>query len=648
MQEIIREELKEAFESSSLTLPFGSTSEDAFGKLFELNPGRFKFLAGDKKLIKIIVDYLNNIETQSGLATKDKHPLKNTNMPNEYVNKDVERSIYLLSKLLSNAQANLNRLKGGFRYDYGTRMISSYIRMICGRFAYSTIQKNFEGVIPSIVSTNRYIKSSGCCIVEGEIRSKQLLKYLNDRGLPLAVILSEDATRVVGRIQYDTPSNQIMGFVLPINKYTGMPDTCAYPARNAEEILKTFSSGNSISSFLIVIMAQPVADMPPFCLAMFGSDSKYTSDDVENRWQYITCELKKQNIEVVAISSDSDPKYNRVMRKLSTLGSMSVYSNHKWFACDFKNINTPFYIQDITHIGTKLRNFLLRFKNKKLSFGPKYFIELEHLYSLMNSMSKDQHLLTASTLNPSDRQNFSSVLRMCSLRVTNLLKSKIKNSQATVIFLEMMRDILDSFMNTTLKPLERVAKIWYSVFILRIWKQFIKSQKKYKMKDSFLTSNCYSCIELNAHSLLLCLVYLKSKGLTSWFQPKLYSSQPCESTFRLLRSFTSTFSTVANCSVKEAVSRISKIQLQSEIAHSNAANFNFFGANQKSVGDQVVHELPTMNELLRVITKCKYDAICTCKQLGFKINNDSDLPCDIGQIKKKIKTNVSKKETKRM
>lgn len=170
-------------------------------------------------------------------------------------------------------------------------MISSYLRMICGRLGYDTIQKNMQGVLPSIISTNRYIKASDCHIQGGEVRSQQLLKYLEDRKLPLAVVISDDATREVGRIQYDSTSNQIIGFTLPIAEKIGMPIAGAYPARNAEEILNTFASEISISSFVIVIMAQPLADVPPFCLAMFGSDSKYTSEDVENRWIYITNQL---------------------------------------------------------------------------------------------------------------------------------------------------------------------------------------------------------------------------------------------------------------------------------------------------------------------------------------------------------------------
>lgn len=394
-------------------------------------------------------------------------------------------------------------------------------------------------------------------------------------------------------------------------------------------------------------MAQPLADVPPFCLAMFGSDSKYTSEDVENRWKYITNELSKLNINVLVIASDSDPKYNRAMRLQSTLGFVPVSSDLKWFSCNFINISGPFYMQDSTHIGTKLRNFLLRFRNKKIPFGPKYSIEIEHLYTLLNTKSKDQHLMTGTTLNPSDRQNFSSVLRMCSENVIVLLKSEIQNSQATVIFLQLMKDVLDSFMDTSLAPLVRISKIWYCVFILRIWKMFIKTHKKYTLKESFLSSNCYSCIELNAHSLVLCLVYLRENNLPNWFVPQLYSSQACEATFRQLRSFTSTFSTVANCSVKEALSRVTQIQLQSEIVHSNAPNFVFPRNNKQK--DGCIQQLPTKNEIINVITKCKNDAIRTAKQMGFKVNNDSNiLPCDLVAVdhisrKQKMK---NKKQTK--
>lgn len=163
--------------------------------------------------------------------------------------------------------------------------------MLCGPLAYNTIHRNLEGALPSLVSTNRYIKSSNCDAIEGVLRCEELLKYLTERNLPLCVCLSEDATRIVGRIQYDSKTVQIIGFTSPIDKQTGLPKPQAFPARNVImlfiEILDHFSAGNTISNNVIVVMAQPLAKAPPFCLAIFGTDGKYTSTDVENRWKFV-------------------------------------------------------------------------------------------------------------------------------------------------------------------------------------------------------------------------------------------------------------------------------------------------------------------------------------------------------------------------
>lgn len=166
---------------------------------------------------------------------------------------------------------------------------------------------------------------------------------------------------MVGKVQYDSISNQLVGFVLPTNTKIGMPIPFAYPAKNAMEIINHFSNGNSVAAFLNVIMAQPFDGAPPFCLLLYGSDNKYTASDVKKRWKYITAELNSLGISVLTISSDSDPKYNSAMRELSTIGSKN--DKLKWFSCTLHD-EPPFYVQDTIHIATKMRNFLLRLLRK--------------------------------------------------------------------------------------------------------------------------------------------------------------------------------------------------------------------------------------------------------------------------------------------
>jgi len=64
--------------------------------------------------------------------------------------------------------------------------------------------------------------------VEGEYRFTQLKTFLTERDLPLCIWVSEDATRLSSKIEYDSISNKIVGFVLPfsngeanVNAYLG-------------------------------------------------------------------------------------------------------------------------------------------------------------------------------------------------------------------------------------------------------------------------------------------------------------------------------------------------------------------------------------------------------------------------------------------
>lgn len=470
-------------------------------------------------------------------------------------------------------------------------------------------------------------------MVEGCLRSNQLLKYLKDRSLPLVVSISEDATRIDGRIQYDAKTNQISGFVLPINSETGMPIPYSFQARNATEILNHFSSGNTVAHFVNVIMARPLANYPPFCLLLFSSDGRYTAEDVIKRWKYIEKELETIGIHVLTISSDSDPRYNSAMRKNSSLGKKSnIFGEVDWFCSglDIKSKKT-FNFQDFIHLVTKLRNFFLKTLGDaaKLPFGD-YYIRIDHLQFLLEHFNKDEHELTPSVLDPVDRQNYQSAQRICSDKVIRLLEEHIPGSKGTVSFLLMMRGVSDSFYDPILEPLERVYKIWYVAFVTRIWRRSIVSNKQLTLKNNFLTQNCYSCIEINAHSLIHILLYLKDNNLKSCFLPFLYDSQACESFFRQIRSLTTVFSRVTNCSSKEMVGRINRIQLLNEITHTT--DFIYPRIKDTMIfPDFKCFEIPTKDEIFAEITKARAAAIAFAKEVGLLRGGDCnvDLSCKI-------------------
>lgn len=223
--------------------------------------------------------------------------------------------------------------------------------------------------------------------------------------------------------------------------------------------------------------------------------------------------------------------------------------------------------------------------------------------------------MTKSTLNPIDKQNFDSVKRICSNNVIELLRSKVHSSHGTVKFLEIMQYVIDSYMDQTLSPLERVYKIWYSVFMLRLWRAFIVSKKTLCLKENFMSMNCYICVELNAHSLLNMLLQLKQINMPNLFMLHQLGSQQCESLFRQARSFTSTYSTVANCSVKEFSGRINKIELQNNIS-SNIGNVYLFPRLGYKKNNVKEFELPSLSDIQNTLDKAKSNALADAVSLG--------------------------------
>lgn len=621
VETFVREEMLKFLNSKKNFDGHEKTMEFYFGPYAHI-PNEFKFRIGDKKIIKMMIAHVNEMVNNGDIGLKEsnqKESTQNINSSNEeeqQMSPDAAQTYYFLRKLIEAADQNANRERGGYRFSDETKQFATYIRLIAGPLAYETLQNNLKCALPSLVSVNRYIRQSNSKIIEGVPRIEELLVYLTSRNLPLKVSISEDATRIIGRVQYDSTTNQLMGFVLPINENNGMPIPFAFPAKNAESILSHFSNQNSTSQFLNVVMAQPLANVPPFGLMVYGTDNKQSTNDIIKRWHYLHEQLKEKNINLVAISTDSDPRYNSAMRYLSKLGTTSNFMKSSWFSCGNNNV-LPFFVQDTVHIATKLRNFLLRtvLNRKIIPFGNR-FIKMQHLVYLLTNFPKDQHELTATILNPVDRQNFASVRRMCDEKVINLLRNEVIGSEGTALFLEMVQNIIDSFIDTKLDPLERIRKIWYPLFIIRIWKEYVLKNKKYKLKDNFLTMNCYACIELNAHSLIQIMCYLKEADTESLFLPHLISSQQCESTFRLLRSLTSTYSTVTNFTTKEAINRIDKIELQNQIIHT-MPQFTYprLGKNN-SQNNQQHYKLPTKAEICEVILQCKRDAIDTAVEFN--------------------------------
>lgn len=131
---------------------------------------------------------------------------------------------------------------------------------------------------------------------------------------------------------------------------------------------------------------------------------------------------------------------------------------------------------------------------------------------LIEKYTKDKHLLTQTDISAEDKMNFHSAKTMCSTLVTKMLKN-ITESEGTVAYLKVM-DILLSFLDKSITLEDRVYRIWHSLYFLRIWRYSILKSKNYNLKNNFLTTNSYTCIELNAYSLILLIKKFRDSSYT--------------------------------------------------------------------------------------------------------------------------------------
>lgn len=137
-----------------------------------------------------------------------------------------------------------------------------------------------------------YIQKRKQKIVEGELRCEQLAEYLDQIKAPRKVWLSEDGSGIIAQVEYDPSTNQLVGLVLPNDK-NGMPIPFTFTPNSISQI-KDQMDHNARSTLVYLVLAQPMKDnAAPFILQVFGSDNKFKSNDVLQRWQHTRDQLSR-------------------------------------------------------------------------------------------------------------------------------------------------------------------------------------------------------------------------------------------------------------------------------------------------------------------------------------------------------------------
>lgn len=335
---------------------------------------------------------------------------------------------------------------------------------------------------------------------------------------------------------------------------------------------------------------------------------------------------------MAGISSDGDSRLLRSMKINTRLGRLRPIEMPSFFN---SMITETAYVQDPTHIGTKLRNKILQ-PSILLPMGNKQ-VSIAHLKILIEKFPKSYHGLSYNDICPEDRQNFGSLQKVMSRETIKHLEN-IPESEGTIMYLKLCQNVTSAFMDQQLSPLERVYRMWYSIFFLRIWRKWVlkmeKDTKIYTLTNNFITSNAYDCIELNGHALIQLIIKFRDENKAEYFIPSLFSSQPCESTFRQFRSMTSIFWTKINSSLREMFHIVGRIELQNNITHYKLPNVIFPRIQRKTQKIERL-ELPANEEMFEHMILARCSANDDAKTFGMYVHDDEDVTRQIPVCQRK-------------
>jgi hypothetical protein len=350
-----------------------------------------------------------------------------------------------LNVLLNNMIKNLIIEERGYRYDTIVRQFASCLYILGGRTAFEFVRLNIPGLLPSVQIIQSYIAASENHLTEGLFNFDSMRDHFNSNQSTLG-FCAEDATAVVPKITYDTTSNTFIGFSLPINQ-NGVPITNSYSTdsfTHLEQWYDEVSKATSLSACLIQPLSSSTVSSSPYLLAAFGTDNKFKGSHVVSRWHHIFKESKEKGIRIIGYSTDCDSRYLYAMRISLGFFADFAYEDHpdlftidvpthwSWFYMQLEQLYICF--QDPVHICTKLRNRLLS-QTANLLLGNQ-LIDIEPLLYLIDNYSKLDHSLVKSDVDPKDRQNYNSAVKISSDNVFYLLE-KIPNSIGIRIYLQV-------------------------------------------------------------------------------------------------------------------------------------------------------------------------------------------------------------------
>lgn len=155
--------------------------------------------------------------------------------------------------------------------------------------------------------------------------------------------------------------------------------------------------------------------------------------------------------------------------------------------------------------------------------------------------------------------------------------------------------------------------------MVRCWRNSCFARKT--ASKECITSNAYTCMELNAHAIVMLLDMCRESP--EQFLVLCFSSQPAEELFRELRSMTTTLETAVEFSMREIGDRIRRAFMKVLVSYRQKDKYTFPNIIKKLEKYPAVQQIPSKEAIKNEIERARLAASCNLVELGLSIDEQS-------------------------
>ncbi|RHZ46483.1 hypothetical protein Glove_620g12 [Diversispora epigaea] len=331
---------------------------------------------------------------------------------------------------------------------------------------------------------------------ENVAQFKRFLDKINYKG-PIAAMSNN--TKLKPSLRYSSRLGCIIGSILS-NEETKIQEYNDIP-----RIINSIKDKKAIANYVRVYILQiPLPKFSPVIIALIPNNGKDSADNIANIHKKLILEIVPQlNISILSIGSD---------RAVAEFGAQSIILNTKTdkkveiidktlninFNCPvFSNIEPVLRIQDLKHVKKTARNVVMS-GARVLTFG-KHIACFEHFLKLVNLSNS---VLYNGDVIKLDRQDDRAAYRsFCHQNLAQCLNGKeIKEGYEG--------ELVDSYLNREICPIERMRMYMIAYFFLRLWHFHIDTMThKYphyiSVRKNFMATQSYSIFSSLSESMMI-------------------------------------------------------------------------------------------------------------------------------------------------